>query len=102
MPSNDTQKPLQAFPSSFDDLVLESVGEYLAREGWDIDASGFAFEYITEGGVAPAEEGVEGGDVCLVVITPQRTSASEVEASCQGFFPGCFSGSGVQLGNAVG
>jgi hypothetical protein len=51
MPSNDTQKPLQAFPPSFDDLVREPVGEYLAREGsrWDVDASGFALAHIPEG-----------------------------------------------------
>jgi len=73
MTSNDTQKSLQASPSLFNDFIRESVGEYFARERWDIDSGGFTLEYVTEGleiAVAPADGGApkfKGWYVCVTV-----------------------------------
>ena len=48
MSGNNRQEPLQPFPTCFNDLVREAVGEDLARERRDIDASGFALKDVSE------------------------------------------------------
>ena len=71
MSSDDSQEPLQALTSGFNDLVGESVGEDLSGERRDVDSCRFAFENVPEGfeiRVTATDEGVaqfEGGDISL-------------------------------------
>ena len=61
MTGDNCQKPLQTLPSSFNDLILETIREDFAREGRDVDACRFSFEDIAESfkvGVASSDKGV--------------------------------------------
>ena len=48
MPSNNAQEALKAFASLLDDFVREAVGEDLAGELWDVDASCLTLEDVAE------------------------------------------------------
>lgn len=48
MTSNDTQESFESFPPGFNNFIRESVGEDLAREGRNVDASRLPFKDITE------------------------------------------------------
>lgn len=61
MSGNNSQEPLEAFPSGFDDLIWETVGEDLSWEGGDIDSCGFPFQNISERfevGVSSSDKGM--------------------------------------------
>lgn len=71
MTSNYTQKSFQAFSPGLDNFIRKSVGEYFARERWDVDAGRLMFKDIAESfkvRVTPSNERMaelKGGDVGL-------------------------------------
>lgn len=70
MADDDLEELLEPGATTFDDVVAETVGEDLARQGWDGDAGALALEdvakvlkvRVTAADAALAQ--LEGGDVC--------------------------------------
>ena len=113
MAGDDAQKALQTLPPALYDFFRKAVGEHLAREGRDVDASRFVFKDVAKGlkvRIAATDERVpefKGGDVGLIEVSIRCLSNEDEDeaengAPCRLFHSLCtFSSQNLEKGKVA-